>query len=227
MNYDFYKNLTNIEEILRNKLNVKFNIEGFLRKEVWEIPQVVLREIILNAMGHRDYNSTGVVQIEIHKNRIEVYNPGGLIEGLKKEDLGKFGSRPRNPFLFSILDKMNLVDNVGSGIRRVIKTLKERNLEYECDTKDNYFKFTIYRRRNNLNTKTLRKEENDPINDPINRKREEVLNVIRKNPGLRKTQIRKMISITEISLKRTIKDLKDENVIEFRGSKKTGGYYLK
>ena len=136
---DFYKNLENIEEILRNKLDVVFDVKGFFRREVWEIPKEVLREVVLNAMGHRDYNLNGVVQIDLYKDRVEIYNPGGLIEGLKKEDLGEFGSRPRNLFLFSMLDKMNLVDNVGSGIKRVRESLEKKDIKFDL-------KFTIYRK---------------------------------------------------------------------------------
>ena len=51
LNYDFYSNLVSVEEILRNKLNVKFNIEGFLRKEQWEIPRKVLREVDFKCNG--------------------------------------------------------------------------------------------------------------------------------------------------------------------------------
>jgi ATP-dependent DNA helicase RecG len=54
-------------------------------------------------------------------------NPGSLVSGLRIEDLGHV-SRPRNPLLFGLMDRMELVENVGSGIKRIRDAIKEYGL---------------------------------------------------------------------------------------------------
>ena len=178
----------------------------------------------------RDYNLNGLSQIDFYKDRIEFYNPGGLIKGLKKEDLGKIKkSYPRNLFLFSELYGMNLVDSIGFGLNKVFKSLKSLDIDFKIDSSEDYFKFTIYRRRNNFNTKTLKNIENGTINGTIKRedKKKHILEILNINHGLNSRQLIEMTKFKERTIKRYLKELTDEGSIEFRGSNKTGGYYLK
>ena len=92
------------------------NAEG--RDERLELPERALREAVVNAIAHRDYRSTANVQIYIFHDRVEIVTPGGLPAGMREEDLGS-KSVPRNPLLFSMLYRMRLVEQIGSGIRRI------------------------------------------------------------------------------------------------------------
>ena len=83
-----------------------------------ELPESALREAVVNAIAHRDYRSTANVQVYIFQDRVEIVTPGGLPAGLREEDLGT-KSVPRNPLLFSMLYRMKLVEQIGSGIRRI------------------------------------------------------------------------------------------------------------
>ena len=67
------------------------------------------------------------IQVNLFQDRVEVINPGGLVAGLRKKDIGRV-SRPRNPFLFSILERMDLVENIGSGIKRMRDGMKAYGL---------------------------------------------------------------------------------------------------
>ena len=57
------------------------------REEVWEFPYKAVRETIINALIHRDYTSTGRVQIRVYDDRMIISNPGGLPAGLTVGDL--------------------------------------------------------------------------------------------------------------------------------------------
>ena len=83
-----------------------------------ELPESALREAVVNAIAHRDYRSTATVQIYIFQDRVEIVTPGGLPARMREEDLGS-KSVPRNPLLFSMLYRMKLVEQIGSGIRRI------------------------------------------------------------------------------------------------------------
>jgi ATP-dependent DNA helicase RecG len=67
---------------LKNKLNVVYKIEGGgPRTELWEIPEIALKETIINALAHRDYYDKGaVIHIELFADRLEITNPGGWLK---------------------------------------------------------------------------------------------------------------------------------------------------
>lgn len=114
---DFLSNYQAAVNYLLAHLNTAYEI-GFERKERLELPEGALREALLNAMGHRDYRKPGDLQVHIFQDRVEIVNPGGLVGGLTLETLGT-RSIPRNPLLFGMMHRMNLVEKVGSGLLRI------------------------------------------------------------------------------------------------------------
>lgn len=101
------------------------NAQG--RDERLELPESALREALVNAIAHRDYRSTANVQVYIFQDRVEIVTPGGLPAGMREEDLGS-RSVPRNPLLFSMLYRMRLVEQIGSGIRRIHDSCREHGV---------------------------------------------------------------------------------------------------
>ena len=123
-----YQQYIQAEAWIKDKLEVAYIIEGSgPRKEVWEIPLTVFKEAIINALSHRDYYEQGArTMIELYDDRVEITNPGGLLMGVKK-DFGK-KSMTRNPFIFSLFARMNLVEQVASGIPRMRDEMQEAGL---------------------------------------------------------------------------------------------------
>ena len=109
------------------KINVEFVIRHVRREERPELPEEALREAVANAVAHRDYRSTANVQIYVFKDRIEIVSPGGLPAGMSEADLG-VKSMPRNPLLFGMLYRMDVVENIGSGIRRIRDLCREHGV---------------------------------------------------------------------------------------------------
>jgi len=85
-------------EAIKKHLNVKFEIKGIERQDIWDYPIEAIREAVLNALIHRDYLSTAEIQIRIYDNKIWIWNSGKLPEELSIEDLKKeHSSYPKNP----------------------------------------------------------------------------------------------------------------------------------
>ena len=91
------------------------------------MPEEALREAVANAVTHRDYRSTANVHIYVFKDRIEIVSPGGLPAGMTEADLG-VKSMPRNPLLFGMLYRMGVVENIGSGIKRIHELCREHGV---------------------------------------------------------------------------------------------------
>ena len=95
----------------------------------FEIPRSVIFETIVNAVVHRDYNSTGSVQVSVFRNRIVVRNPGTLPVELTKADLMKeHGSYPHNPFLAEVMFQAGYIEKYGTGITENIRKMHEAHL---------------------------------------------------------------------------------------------------
>lgn len=108
-------------------------VVGFERKKVYPIPYEAFREVIANAIAHRNYLINTYIKVEMYDNRIEVISPGGLPKGISKEIfLNDNLSIPRNNVISSVLYNLGIIEKFGTGIRRI-------NREYVKFDKKPYF----------------------------------------------------------------------------------------
>lgn len=108
---------------------VAARVEGFHRTEEPDYPLEALRELVVNAVAHRDYSLTGeAVRLLYYTDRIEVRNPGLLMPGLRLEEVrqGKARSKPRNPLIATILRDLpgGYMERIGTGIAFVIESMR-------------------------------------------------------------------------------------------------------
>lgn len=124
------------------------------RKDRTDYPITAVREIILNALVHRDYSvhTEGMpIQLTIYNDRLEVKNPGGLYGRLSIDQLGKTQPDTRNPVLATAMETMNLTENRYSGIPTIRSEMKKAGLpapHFE-DNRGN-FTVTLYKNANNI-----------------------------------------------------------------------------
>jgi len=116
-------------EILEKKyFSSNISYVGLHRREDSPYPYEAVREVILNAIVHRDYFSSPI-QIRVYDNRLFVWNEGSLPEGLSIEDLErKHTSNPRNPILADICFKGGLIEAWGRGTIKIIEESKKMGL---------------------------------------------------------------------------------------------------
>ena len=113
---------------MQAKLNTALIPHAHGRDERLELPEDALREAMVNAIAHRDYRSAAKVQVHIFYDRLEIVTPGGLPAGMREEDLG-IRSVPRNPLLFGMFHRMGMVEQIGSGIRRIRQECRDYGVE--------------------------------------------------------------------------------------------------
>ena len=108
-----------------------------------EISEIVLTELIVNALIHRDYYINSSIKVFIFHNRVEVTSPGKLTNSLTIEKIKSGLSIPRNPILSSIAKNVLPFTGYGSGIRRVLEI--DSNVAFINDKNLEQFKCIIYR----------------------------------------------------------------------------------
>lgn len=140
--------ITMIEDTLafvRRNTQVRHVITGEgRRRELYEYPQVAVREAVINAVMHRDYYyDLSHTYVHIHSNRLEVESPGGLPLGLQLEELGQRSVR-RNRLVADLLFRAKYVERIGSGIRRMERALAENGNPPMEISASNFFVVRFY-----------------------------------------------------------------------------------
>lgn len=94
-------------------------------------PEDAVREVILNAIAHRDYSIANAIEIYIFNDRIEIKSPGALLSTLTIKNLYELeGSHEsRNPMIASVLRENKLMREIGEGMKRIFSLMQEQKLE--------------------------------------------------------------------------------------------------
>ena len=154
-------NLILLLQAVLNQLNHKFltrpiEFEGMHRIEKGEYPVPAIREMLLNALVHRNYMGAPI-QIRVYDDKISIWNEGALPEGLTLEALKhSHSSRPRNPIIADVSFKGGYIDAWGRGTIKILETCKQAELpEPEMKEQDGGFIITLF--KDNLTEEQLSK----------------------------------------------------------------------
>lgn len=144
-------NLITLLQAVLTQLNHKFLIrpiefEGMNRIEKGEYPVAAIREMLLNALVHRNYMGAPI-QIRVYDDKISIWNEGSLPAGLTLAALKRtHSSRPRNPIIADVSFKGGYIDAWGRGTIKIIDTCKEAGLpEPEMLELDGGFSITLFK----------------------------------------------------------------------------------
>ncbi len=123
-------------------------IDAHLRRETqWFYPLEAVREVLLNALAHRDWTRFVEIEVSGYSNRLEVISPGALPNSMTIEKM-KAGQRsPRNTIIMEVLRDYGYVDYRGMGVRTKIVPLTKAmtGKEPEFELTDDYLKTVLYR----------------------------------------------------------------------------------
>ena len=88
-----------------------------------DYPEKAIEEALVNALIHRDYLQLGAeVHIDMYDDRIEISNPGGMLEGkpIQERNPRQVPSKTRNPIIADMFDRMNYMERRGSGFKKIL-----------------------------------------------------------------------------------------------------------
>ena len=164
---------------------------------------------------------------------------GGLPDGLTLENIKQGMVAKRNKITVEILDKLDAIENYASGVRRIFKDYIGFDKQPEYSISDNGIIVTLY----NMNYSQKENEaQNEVINDGINEEINEEINVgqklnteerkkiilklIEENEKISIQQLVENIEVSKSTVERDLKELKEENKIEYIGSRKSGKWII-
>lgn len=130
------KQYENSIEYILNLLKTGFTFKK-IRKQTYLIPEEAIREVVANAIIHRNYQDEHPIRIEIYSDRIVFYSPGSLYDGIQLEDILNGISKLRNGNISEVFYHLGYIEKWGSGIQRSNRILKENGFnELDIDSEN-------------------------------------------------------------------------------------------
>jgi ATP-dependent DNA helicase RecG len=211
--------LNKATEAIKKHLKVRFEIKENERHDVWDYPLPAIREALMNALIHKDYQVTGDIQIRIYDNKIWFYNPGLLpypmtIDKLKSEH----GSFPRNKLLAMTFYYAGFIEKWGSGTLRIINQFKEIS-HPEPDFKEDLGGFNVYFYKDKYNEEQLKKFG-------LNERMMTAILFTKENGKITNKDYQKLNSCGRNTASNELKELVENGLFKESGKKGAGAYYV-
>ncbi len=143
-----FNQVDSAEDFVLSKINMSVGtrVQSVRAPRTYEIPVEVIREAIVNAVVHRDFTSTGNVQVMLFADRLEIWNPGKLPPSLTLEKLREpHGSVPANPLLAESMFLAEYIERMGTGTLDMIRRCREIGLPEPEFRVEDMFKVIIRR----------------------------------------------------------------------------------
>lgn len=204
---------------IRKHIKISAEIKGKPeRDEIWEIPKEALREAIINAICHRDYESPANIQIRIFDNRLEIWNPGLLPENLSIDQLKKeHPSIPRNELIAKCFYMIKFIEQWGTGTNRIIRLCKEYGMK-EPEFKQFGETFVVCFSRDLTEKKVPELK--------INLTQKKIIQFLSKVGKASSSEISNKLNVDQRTVTRNIKQLKEMIIWTGKSKKDPYGYYV-
>lgn len=221
---------------VENRTATKITAKERQQTNLWN--PIALREAIINAFVHNDYTNEITPKFEIFADRIEITSAGGLPEGLSKQEFFEGFSVPRNKELMRIFKDLELVEQLGSGIPRILEHYGKESFGFS----DNFLRMTFVAKETNIEDGGAKggqigsvmgglkggqiggqiEKDIDAISELTHRQKE-VLKLIAQDNRISRSGIAEVLHINESAIQKHLNNLKDAGYIERVGG--TRGYW--
>jgi ATP-dependent DNA helicase RecG len=208
--YELAKIDTFIETSVSQKRPVPVSV---LREEtVSKYPYWATRELLMNAVMHRDYETNAPVQFYEYDDRIEVQNSGGLYGKVSQDNFPNV-SDYRNPFIAEAMKVLGYVNRFSRGVYRVQKELEENGNGKAS------FDFSLVTAFKAIVTRPETRPETTQIQDKI-------LLAIKSKPKITRSELAELLNCSQYSIKHHLAQLVRKGIIKRKGSDRAGEWVL-
>ena len=219
----YFANLSN-----RKKITISGKPE---RDEYLDIPERALREAIVNCYCHRDWTLSGDIKIEFYDDRVQIFSPGSLPDGLTLENIKMGMVAKRNKIIVDTLDKADVIENYASGVRRIFEDYAHFKKQPEYYISDNGVIVTLFNRNYDIQNDGQNGGQNDGQNDgqkiSTKDRLEKIIKYIESDSAITADRLKDLLNVSKRTIERDIEKLRKDNKIEYVGSAKDGRWIVK
>ena len=209
------KSILNKLEI-ENKIYTK--IEYPERKEIKMYDYVAVREAVVNAIVHNDWSNEYAPKFEMFSDRLVISSNGGIQDSTTKEEFLEGFSLPRNKELMKVFNDLDLVEQMGTGIIRILQSYNKNAFEFF----PNFIRVTFPFNENKFNTS--KKELN---NNNLSEIQNSIIQLMLDSPMITQETLARLLDVNIRTIQRNIKSLIDMKLIERTGATKKGEWIVK
>lgn len=205
--------------------------EGIQRIERYFVPDDALREALLNALCHKQYESGIPIQISVYEDKLYIANCGKLPENWTVENLmSKHASKPYNPAIANVFYLAGLIESWGRGIEKICQACEEDGSPapvYTAHPGDIMIQFTasenrVLRTFVEKVTDKVTDRVTDRVTDKVTDGERSILSLLAEDPAYTYTLLAQKLDISRKTVSQRIKSLKEKGVIQRIGSEKKG-----
>ena len=223
----YFANLSN-----RKKITITGKPE---RDEYLDIPERALREAIVNCYCHRDWTLSGDIKIEFYDDRVQIFSPGSLPDGLTLENIKMGMVAKRNKIIVDTLDKADVIENYASGVRRIFEDYAHFKKQPEYYISDNGVIVTLFNRNYDIQNDGQNDGQNGGQNGGQNDgqkistkdRLEKIIKYIESDSAITADRLKDLLNVSKRTIERDIEKLRKDNKIEYVGSAKDGRWIVK
>jgi ATP-dependent DNA helicase RecG len=207
--------------LLAKYLKASISYEGVQRVETYPVPEGALREVLLNAVIHRDYPVGPPIQIRVYGNRLELWNPGELPDNWSlKKLLGHHPSRPFNPTVANTFFRAGEIEAWGRGIQRIFDACREAGTpepRIQVEPGELWFEFSFSPTYlDSISSGTSTQETTQ----------EQIMTLLRKEPTITRKALANRIGLTSDGIKYHLAKLKKAGQIRHVGPTNKGHWEI-
>lgn len=206
-----------IEEWLRDVIPSSISREQFARTENYEYPVSVLREVIINAIIHRDYDiKEAKIYVTIEDDKITIKSPGDPVKPIKWEDFKNFRapSLSRNPKIMSIFNQMTFVEERGIGMREMKSLPSKYQLPLPIISKNEPYIEIVFPRNKNF----LKEIIGEDIFHNLNEEEEKGFFFLQEKKSITKKEYARHFSFDEKKAQRHLSKFKKLGLVQSEGN---------
>ena len=210
------KNILDKIEI-ENKIFTK--IEYPERKEIKMYDFAAVREAVVNAIVHNDWSNEYAPKFEMFIDRLVISSNGGIQPATTKEEFLEGYSLPKNKELMKVFNDLDLVEQMGTGIIRILQTYDKKSFEFF----PNFIRVTFPFNENKFK---ITKQENVK-KDELTEIQNSILGLLLDSPTITQNALSRILDVNIRTIQRNIKILVDMGLIERTGATKKGEWIVK
>lgn len=199
---------------------IKGKIVGLERVDTRDYPEYALREALLNAIIHRDYNFTGSILISLFDDRFEITSLGGLVKGLNMADLYYGVSESRNPNLANVFYRLKYVESFGTGIERIFESYENYDKKPLLLNTENTFKVVLY------NVNYIDDNSEKKLLSNLTQE-EQIIEYLKKNEKVNRKIVEALLNISKTRANNILNKMVDDEILVRINSGRNVSYILK
>lgn len=209
------KNILNKIEI-ENKIFTK--IEYPERKEIKMYDFAAVREAVVNAIVHNDWSNEYAPKFEMFSDRLVISSNGGIQDSTTKEEFLEGFSLPKNKELMKVFNDLDLVEQMGTGIIRILQSYNKESFEFF----PNFIRVTFP-----FNENKFKLTKNEIQNSKITETQNNIIGLMLDSPTITQETLARLLDVNIRTIQRNIKILMDMGLVERTGATKKGKWIVK